>query len=320
MFIDNNWYGNKYIFSRYCKISEKKIFGSLQHGLFMVYHFKKSNKNKKKIGERSFKTIPWFVWNNFIEDASVKDKSNNVVSIGSPFLYLDKILSKNVFPINKEVLVIPPKSAQEIDHNIDYQRIIDFLMKKKFKKPYKILVGQSDLEKIKKLNKNFDCKFVSCGDRNSKYFTFKLYKYIKEASAVVALYPGSPILYSVFLKKKTFYFKKRFLKYSQRKIFKNKKLNKSEKYDLKQNNLILKLSWFNKYDQYAIESFKKEYNINIFKLNNKNTYKKVLVALGSNNIKSASEIKRIFGWNNIFKMLMASLLTIFMKIRYGDLK
>ena len=85
MFIDNNWYGNKYIFSKYCNISEKPIFGSLQHGLFMVHHFRKINHSIKKIGDRTFKIIPWFVWNEHVQNASIKDKSKNVISIGAPF-------------------------------------------------------------------------------------------------------------------------------------------------------------------------------------------------------------------------------------------
>ena len=62
MFVDNNWYGNKYIMSRYCNLNIKKIFGSLQHGLFLVDAFKKFNKNKK-VGKRVFEIFPWFVWN-----------------------------------------------------------------------------------------------------------------------------------------------------------------------------------------------------------------------------------------------------------------
>ena len=320
MFIDNNWYGNKYIFSKYCNISEKQIFGSLQHGLFMVHHFRKINHSIKKIGDRTFKIIPWFVWNEHVQNASIQDKSKNVISIGAHFLYLDKILFKKKFIKRNEILIITPKSAQEINHNIDNEPVIKFLKKKKFKKPYKFLVGQSDLEKIKNSKKKFDCTFVSCGDRNNKFFTYRLYRYLKEASLVIALYPGSPILYSVFLKKKTYYFQNRFLKSSKRTIFKNKNLNNKEKINIIDKSYFVKLSWFKKYDKLAIETFKKEYNIDIFKLNSKNSYKKAAAALGINNMKDANQIRKIFGWNNLIKMILAYLLKLLIKIRYIDLK
>ena len=154
MFIDNRWYGNNYIFSKYCKTFEKKIFGSLQHGLFMIHHFKKSHEKKEKVGKRTFQFIPWFVWSDQIQNRSRLEKSKNVFAIGSPFLYLHFILLKKFFVKSNEVLVIPPKSAFEIDQNIDYQSIINFLKKKKFTKPFKILVGQIDLKKILQSKKN----------------------------------------------------------------------------------------------------------------------------------------------------------------------
>ena len=244
MFIDNRWYGNNYIFSKYCKTFKKKIFGSLQHGLFMIHHFKKSHEKKEKVGKRTFQFIPWFVWSDQIQNRSRLEKSKNVFAIGSPFLYLHFILLKKFFVKSNEVLVIPPKSAFEIDQNIDYQSIINFLKKKKFTKPFKILVGQIDLKKILQSKKKFDCKFVTCGDRNNKFYTFRLYKYLKEASSVVILYPGSPILYSLFLNKKTYYYQNRFLISSKRVIFKSDQLNLKGIDKKNKNESNMKLSWF----------------------------------------------------------------------------
>ena len=319
MFIDNKWYGNSYIFSKYCKIFNKKIFGSLQHGLFMIHHFKRSNK-KKSVGERRFKTIPWFVWSDQIEKRAKLERSKNVLAIGSPFLYLHLILSKNFFDKSNEVLVIPPKSALEINHNIDYQSIINFLKKKKFKKPFKILVGKPDLKKILRSKKKFDCKFITCGDRNDKFYTFKLYRYLVEASSVVVLYPGTPILYSLFLDKKTYYYKNRFSISSKRLIFKNDQLNqegidKKNKYEID-----IKLNWFKEYDDLAVESFKKDFGLNIFKLNNKSSRKKASIALGINKIKSPSELKKILGWNDPIKMFLSSFINLLIKFRYKGLR
>ena len=319
MFIDNKWYGNSYIFSKYCNKFNKKIFGSLQHGLVMIHHFKKSNK-KKSIGKRRFETIPWFVWSDQIEKRAKLEKSKNVFAIGSPFLYLHSILSKNFFNKSNEVLIIPPKSALEINHNIDYQGITNFLKKKKFKKPFKILVGKSDLKKILRSKKKFDCKFITCGDRNDKFYTFKLYRYLKEASSIVVLYPGTPILYSLFLNKKTYYYKNRFLISSKRLIFKNHQLNpegidKKNKYEID-----IKLNWFKEYDDLAVESFKKDFGLNIFKLNNKSSRKKASIALGINKIKSPNELRNILGWNDPIKMFLGSFISLLIKFRYSGLR
>ena len=39
MFIDNNWYGNRFILSRYCKVKDKSALASIQHGLFLTNTF-----------------------------------------------------------------------------------------------------------------------------------------------------------------------------------------------------------------------------------------------------------------------------------------
>jgi hypothetical protein len=320
MFIDNRWYGNNYIFSKYCKTFKKKIFGSLQHGLIMIHHFKKSNEKKAKIGERTFQIIPWFVWSDQIQNRSRLEKSKNVFAIGSPFLYLHFILSKKFFTKSNEVLVIPPKSAFEINHNIDYQGIINFLKKKKFKKPFKILVGQIDLKKILKSKKKFDCKFVTCGNRNSKFYTFRLYRYLKEASSVVILYPGTPILYSLFLNKKTYYYQNRFLISSKRVIFKNDQLNLTGIDETNKNDTNMKLNWFKKYDDLAVESFKKDFGLNIFHLNSASSRKKASIALGINKIKSPNELKKILGWKNPIKILFGTLISYLINLRHRGLR
>ena len=149
MFIDNNWYGNTFILSQYCRRPEKKIYGSIQHGLLLVSAFKLFNK-QTKFGLRRFQSIPWFVWNSKIYDECKKNKIKNVFPIGSTFVYLDKLLNKKKFSKAKGTIVIPRKSDNERDYRINYSSMIKFLISKKHKKPFKVLVGKKDLNKLKK--------------------------------------------------------------------------------------------------------------------------------------------------------------------------
>ena len=36
MYLDNTWYGARYIFSKYCKVKDDTAFASIQHGHVIV--------------------------------------------------------------------------------------------------------------------------------------------------------------------------------------------------------------------------------------------------------------------------------------------
>ena len=44
MYIDNSWYGARYIFSKYCKTRDKAVYASIQHGHVLV--------NEKNLGKK----------------------------------------------------------------------------------------------------------------------------------------------------------------------------------------------------------------------------------------------------------------------------
>ena len=95
MFIDNNWYGNRYILSRYSKVIDKATLASLQHGM-LLSNFTAGDdlKGKKSYGNRTFEYFPWLVWNDYIYRKAKNFNVNNVHVIGAPIVYLDKILKK----------------------------------------------------------------------------------------------------------------------------------------------------------------------------------------------------------------------------------
>ena len=49
MYIDNTWYGARYIFSKYCKVKDKTAFASIQHGHVIV--------NEKNLGKKKNQCI-----------------------------------------------------------------------------------------------------------------------------------------------------------------------------------------------------------------------------------------------------------------------
>ena len=85
MFQDNNWYGNRYILSKYLNEKDKLVFGSIQHGYTFLH-------DDLKIKKRKFTFAPWFVWNSYYYSKLKKDGHSNIIPIGSPFVYLHKIL------------------------------------------------------------------------------------------------------------------------------------------------------------------------------------------------------------------------------------
>ena len=82
MFIDNNWWGHKYIFAKYCNVKLKPIFASIQHGVFTLEYEKKWKLNRR------FDIIPFLCNSTFFYKKCLKNKEKNVTAIGSPFLYL----------------------------------------------------------------------------------------------------------------------------------------------------------------------------------------------------------------------------------------
>ena len=306
MFFDNNWYGNRYILSTYCNLKDRPALASIQHGLLPSnWYTNNTLETKRRYGQRTFNQIPWLVWNDQIYDTSKKFNATNVYVIGSPIIYLDKIMQKKKFSKPAGTLIFPTKSAYGIDVEVDYINIYKFV-KKKFKPPFTIAVSYYDLKRVYSIRHTLkNCRFVSFGKRGNKYFTFKLYKFIKEHKSIISFYPGSPILYSLFLRKKTFYFSERYIKKISGKIFTEKNLIEIEK--------------IKKEDIFLENLMEKEYYLDLSNLNKKINPKKADIALGKNKIKSPKYIKRILGWNNVFKTILAKLLFFAINLKYGKL-
>ena len=113
MYIDNNWYGNRFVLSKYCKTNDKPTIASIQHGLFFPESLPK-NKNLKK----TFNT-PWLVWNKNLEKHLKKLGIKNVISIGSPFIYANEIYKSVIYFLkNPKLMDLQVKKFSKILNGI----------------------------------------------------------------------------------------------------------------------------------------------------------------------------------------------------------
>jgi hypothetical protein len=277
MYLDNNWYGDRFILSKYCKVKDKPAFASIQHGHLTI----KNYKSNTPLGTRKLTLTPWLVWNNKISEYAKKKNIKNVIPIGSVLLYLEKNILNSTKIKPKGTLFFPFLSHPEEKMINDYDKIVSFL-KKNFPPPYTISVSLHDLKNINKIYKSV--KFCSFGLRGNKNYLKKLYLEIQKHSDIICSYPGSPLMYSMYLKKKIFLSKSYFLK-----NLSNKK-KKQLAYTIK---IMLKdLS---------------KYGIDIKNLNNKKNKINIKSMMGNKFIKSPKELRSILGWNSNLKIFMAKI-------------
>ena len=160
MYIDNNWYSHKKIFSIYCEEKEKPCFASIQHGWYPFL----SNPKKPFI-----RSAPYLCWNKRTYEELRENNINNVRIVGAPFVYLTKLLKKNKKLAEKGTIffsahTVPstdkpikaPKRLQnlitdidvEINKELDHEFIIDKI-EKISPGPYTVCFASTDYHKKK---------------------------------------------------------------------------------------------------------------------------------------------------------------------------
>lgn len=283
MYLDNKWYGARYIFSKYCKVKDDTAFASIQHGHVIT--------EEKNLGKKKIETTPWLVWNEKISEKCIKNGFKNIIPIGSVFIYLEKIYKfKN--KKSKGTLVFPLLSQPEKKNDIDYLEIFKDL-KKKYPSPYTISVSIRDYAALKKKYKRLKkIKFVTWGSRGDKNYLRKLYFSIKSHKNIFCIYPGSALIYALYLRKKVYLSKKLYL------ISDDKKYKKEVSKNLDTN----------------IRDFK-SYGINLQNLNKKKNFKLSKEILGCRYLRSPEELMTLLGWNSKLKIFIAKLLSIVINLK-----
>lgn len=291
MYIDNNWYSHRSILAEYCEVKDVPILGSIQHGA----HIADLNKD---LGKHRIPFAKHFCWSRNVYENAIKCKIKNVVPIGAPFLYLDKISNK--VKDSKGTLTFPahsnPDDPRYFKHEIFIKNIMD-----NYPGPYTVCLFFLDYDdNIQEIYKKYDWNIVSAGSRLNKNFLKNIYNFIQKNEYCVSTELGTSLFYSLYLNKKSSY------KYKYR-------LNNNDYYFSKGSNN------FKFRDQFM--EYKK---VNNFLLNdlidNERGKNLADIELGKEFIKSKEELRLIIGFDNKLKKTLAKFLGKLINIKYKRLR
>jgi hypothetical protein len=300
MFIDNNWWGHKYVLAQYCGIEEKNIFGSLQHGVYAIEEERIWNLKKN----RNHDFIPYFCYSSFFYKKCLKEKINNIFPIGSPFIYLDKIMPK--IKKNKGTIVFPSHSNFRIKKksftysyfknptSFDHEGFINNVEKYN-KPPYTVSIIQDDYEDLHKFYKRKNWKIFTAGNRYSKFFLINIYKEIAKNTHAVFSDFSSALYYSMFLGLK--------VRLAVKSLY-STKINLFN-YNAQKLDFILFRAYKKKYP----EIFFGKLDIDLSKSIAKDR-------MGYSFLKNKNELRNMLGWNSSIKLFLSNLISILYNLKY----
>lgn len=291
MYIDNNWYSHRSILAEYCEIKDVPILGSIQHGAHIAdLH--------KDLGKHLIPFVKHFCWSKSVYENAIKYKIKNVVPIGAPFLYLDKISNK--VEDSKGTLTFPahsnPDDQRYFKHEIFIKNIMD-----NYPGPYTACLFFLDCDNnTQEIYKKYDWNIVSAGSRKNKNFLKNIYNFIQKNEYCVSTELGTSLFYSLYLNKKSSY------KYKYR-------LNNNDYYFSQGSNT------FRFRDQFM--EYKK---VNNFLLNdlidNERGKNLADIELGKEFIKPKEELRLIIGFDNKLKKTLAKFLGKLINIKYKRMR
>ena len=309
MHSDNNWYGHRFILLKYLEIRENlSIFGSLQHGV----HFEKFFEIEANQDGRTLNFVPRLCWNKITEKITKKKGDKNIISIGSPFLYLVKILDSQVYnkKIKKYNGTLLFLTHSDADHKTDTSDIRDIKrtvnkIEKENKGPYTVCFFYTDLNNKNSFNFFKDRKWniVCAGNKNDDLMLFKVHNLIMTHEKCIFTDFMSPLFYSMYLKKKTQFITesvKPLVAIMDKKILDD--MNKVR---------IVKHHYF-------IDHYKKKFP-SLFKdhIDITQGYEHSKRYLGYDCLKTKKELKIILGWDSFFKKKLAKLFAFLLDIKFG---
>ena len=289
MFIDNDWWGHKFVLSKYCNTMQKPILGSLQHGVCSLEEEKNFQLNQ------TFKQIPFLCNTKFLYKN--QKKKFNIVAIGSPFLYLDKIISRKEKKIG--TIVFPPhsgfikkkalygnkffKDKLSVDHEAFIKNV-----EKYNSPPYTVSIIQDDHYKLSKIYKRKKWKIFSGGNRQNKSFLINIYKIISKHKSAVFCEFTSAFYYSMFL---------------------GLRVRLAIKSPLSSKKIIPFNYRLAKVDKVTFRVYLKKYpEIFLGKLDITKAKTLAKERMGYDCLKSKDDLKSILGWNSNIKIFLATFL------------
>jgi hypothetical protein len=284
MFPDNNWYGHKKVLFDFCGL--KKLFPinvMLQHGWFSFYDKNTIKKN------RYFKNILYICWSKKFKEFFSR-KGINIVSIGSPFLYLCKIREK-IPKKNKGTILFPSHSAPEFEQYVDHEKIIK-IVKKNYNPPFSVCLFYTDYKKkVINLYKKKNFRVYCCGNRTEENFLHNFYNIVLNVKTCVFMELNTALIYCLYLKKKCIIHDKD--QFGNSLYSHNTLMNERDK-----NNFLYK--YLTKY-----------------KTSKNKLFKIASSELGYKEMKKPEELIQILGLNKMFNKSFAYIFSKLYDIKYG---
>jgi len=294
MYPDNNWYGHRSVLAEYCCIKDTNAFASIQHGVLLFYM-------TKELGKRSINLTPFLCWNKNIESWCLRHNFKNIVSIGSPFIYLHLINKKKIINKKKRNLILfPSHSNIEEKREFNFNLLIEHI-EQKYEPPYTVCFFYKDLNKRNKsffMRKNWTIK--SNGHSKNKNFLKKLYNNLSNHNIVVCTEVSTTLFYSLFLEKKT----SLVYKVKKKSFFYISSLPKVA------------------FDKEQYIKFMERYNfLKTSKFIDKKLGKRLAdKVLGLQSIKNKEELKNYLGWNSKIKIFFSKLFAFIIDLKYPNLR
>ena len=286
MKLDNNWYGHRYIFSKYCNCEDKNAFATIQHG------YASDETIEKEFFSPNFKFAKYLCWTPNIKKIFEKKNFYNVITIGAPFIYLCEMLKKKKINKLNKIIFFPNHTVSGNCKGKSKYSSYNEKIVKKIKKlaPVNAITVCLYYKDYTEKNINFYAKkgfrVIKGAERQNVKSLYKIYNEIRGHSIVVTTNVSSSLFYGMYLKKKT----------------KVLMLNYKKKYHF---------FYLSKIDKNLLNFFYKKYN-KLFKsyLTASESYKLGSTYLGKKYLKTRKELKKILGWDNFFLIFLAKLLRI----------
>ena len=199
---DNLYYGHYNIFKTYIKtFLPYKINGEVQHGWA-------ADNSGIVDPDRSKK---YYVFNEVNKKKSISIGYENVVAIGSPFLYLCDIYKPKTSFVSKSLLLFPDHSTEwdkMIDPMKSYKKYLNSIknIKQKFGKiTVSLYYLEYRNENIRKLFEHQGYEVITMGHKdNNPKFLYNLYDAFSRHEYVTSNTFCTPIFYSLIMNKKAF--------------------------------------------------------------------------------------------------------------------
>ncbi len=298
MYLDNKWYGHKKIILNYINSNSEYLFCTIQHGWITEERIKKLNYGKRKI---TF--APFLCWNDKTKKIIESNKINNIIAIGSPFLYLIKSEKVNIRKKIKNIgtLAFPFHSTNEENIEFDHKNFI-LEIEKNFTPPFVVSLYYDDLkEDIIKLYKNKGWKIINFGDRENINFLNNFINKVSKFKTVVFSEISTGLFYSMYLNIET--------KILHSYIYKNKVYYFRDYKTNIQNKKKINEKFIKKYSFLGKHKYDYEKGFSL-----------ACEELGMKYIKNSDELAKILMVNNIFIHFLSYLINLLIKLKYMILK